>query len=460
MSLLPSLLLVIIIAVTVLFLNFQAKAERMDEAEDRLHRHLFSNYSKYVRPNENGEPIFYHFGVGLATLHDVDEKQQILKTGGWTVQEWNDNRLQWDPATFNGIYDILVPTEWLWVPSIKIDGIEREQSYLSKSEKASVKYDGMVVHSPGDKFKTSCTLDISLFPFDKQNCELLFYSPYLPNEILTIRAMDGVILRKYNGHVAWDLVNTSSIVRDIFVTEDENVTKTWRSVHYVLHLQRRPLYYIVNIILPSIVQSGLSLFVFWLPCDAGEKLSFSVSILISTSVFSVMVMDIMPVTSEAIPLIMQLIYFNFLIVAVSIVLSIFVLRFHYRPRNKIPMNSTVRRIFLQVLPPYLGLKSFHPKNGVMNDSPPNKNINIEILDVVNEHADEGLNTATGEISESNSVSGMRTTNIQDNSSKELSVTYEEPLSSWKYVALVLDRICFVSLSILYVIGIASILLQA
>ncbi|XP_070540104.1 acetylcholine receptor subunit alpha-type unc-63-like [Ptychodera flava] len=459
----PLASLVLPIIIVILVPKFQANAERMDEAEDRLHRQLFNNYSKYVRPNENGEPVLYYFGVGLSILFDVDEKQQILKTGGWTQQEWNDSRLRWDPASFNRIYDTIIPTEWIWSPVMSINGIRKEQSYLSETETVRLTYDGTVRHFPGDKFETPCTLDIRLFPFDKQKCQLVFSSWYLPNHALKITAMDEIMLPSYQQHVEWDLVSTSSIVRDT-ISRDGNATSKKRSIIYVIHLQRRPLYYIVNIILPSIVQSGISLFVFWLPCDAGEKLSFSVSILISTSIFSVMVADIMPVTSETIPLIMQLLYFNFMVVAVSIVLSILVLRVHYRPQNNSAMTSNVRRIFLQVLPPYIGLKRYHQENGIihpMKDITPHQNTNLEIFDVKDEHSDEDLSTTVGGKSESmcNIVADTKTTNVKVTSEEKVS-TNEEPLSPWKHLALVLDRICFVSLSITYFIGIASILLQA
>ena len=74
-------------------------------------------------------------------------------------------------------------------------------------------------------------------------------------------------------------------------------------VYFVLHLKRKALYYIMNIVVPSIVLSVLVLLVLWLPPESGERISMGVTLLLSFTVFLMMVAENVPHTSDAVPLI-------------------------------------------------------------------------------------------------------------------------------------------------------------
>ena len=69
-----------------------------------------------------------------------------------------------------------------------------------------------------------------------------------------------------------------------------------------MHLKRKPLFYVLNIILPCVMLSILQLMVFLVPPSAGEKVSLGVTVLLSFTVFLLMVSDNMPQTSLYIPL--------------------------------------------------------------------------------------------------------------------------------------------------------------
>jgi nicotinic acetylcholine receptor len=56
-------------------------------------------------------------------------------------------------------------------------------------------------------------------------------------------------------------------------------------ITYEIHLRRKTLFYTVNLIFPSVGISFLTALVFYLPSDSGEKISLCISILISLTVF-------------------------------------------------------------------------------------------------------------------------------------------------------------------------------
>lgn len=74
-------------------------------------------------------------------------------------------------------------------------------------------------------------------------------------------------------------------------------------VTFTLHLTRRYKFYMMNIVLPCLMLSSLIMIGFFLPPEAGEKISLGISVLLAFTVFLLMIADNIPRTSLAIPLI-------------------------------------------------------------------------------------------------------------------------------------------------------------
>ena len=74
-------------------------------------------------------------------------------------------------------------------------------------------------------------------------------------------------------------------------------------VTFYLVIQRQYLYYFFNLVMPCVLITAISLLVFCLPPESGEKISLGITVLLSLCVFLLMVSERMPATSETIPLI-------------------------------------------------------------------------------------------------------------------------------------------------------------
>ena len=69
-------------------------------------------------------------------------------------------------------------------------------------------------------------------------------------------------------------------------------------LQFWIRLRRRPFFYVLNIIIPTIVLAVLSALTFIVPTDSGEQLSLGVSILLAFSVFMLILSENTPQTSE------------------------------------------------------------------------------------------------------------------------------------------------------------------
>ena len=103
-------------------------------------------------------------------------------------------------------------------------------------------------------------------------------------------------LTDYEKSGTWDVVD----VPGVFVYDEKE--DLWRA-EYTIVMRRKTLFYAVNLILPCVLISVLSMVVFYLPATAGEKITMSVSIFLALIVFlQVLVTSMLPPSSLSLPL--------------------------------------------------------------------------------------------------------------------------------------------------------------
>ena len=83
--------------------------------------------------------------------------------------------------------------------------------------------------------------------------------------------------------------------------------EAYHDIKFYFHIRRRTLYYTYNVIIPCIMLSALTCLTFYLPTESGEKVSLGLTVLLSFSVFMLLIAESMPATSEFIPLIGEMI---------------------------------------------------------------------------------------------------------------------------------------------------------
>ena len=93
---------------------------------------------------------------------------------------------------------------------------------------------------------------------------------------------------------------------------------TETDITFYITIRRKTLFYTVNLILPTVLISFLCVLVFYLPAEAGEKVTLGISILLSLVVFLLLVSKILPPTSLVLPLIAKYLLFTFIMNTLSI----------------------------------------------------------------------------------------------------------------------------------------------
>ncbi|XP_075256323.1 neuronal acetylcholine receptor subunit alpha-9-like [Convolutriloba macropyga] len=150
----------------------------------------------------------------------------------------------------------------------------------------------------------ACSINVLYFPNDRQECSLTIGSWYYTAEYIQIAFSNpaaGEIqssdLSLTKVHDEWEIV---SLVGQM-ITADYAQWGNYSELSYKLKLSRKPLFYHINFILPTIVIGLLGTCMFFIPITSGEKVSFGITLLLALTVNQLIVSEKLPVTSENLP---------------------------------------------------------------------------------------------------------------------------------------------------------------
>ncbi|KAK2151150.1 hypothetical protein LSH36_374g03043 [Paralvinella palmiformis] len=288
--------------------------------------------------------------------HDCLNEEQLIRM----FTEWLDYKLAWDPTEY-GLVDILyVPSEEIWLPDIVLYNNADGNYEVTLKTKATLSPDGKVKWEPPAIYKSSCTMNVKFFPFDEQECEMKFgswtYDGYqvdlqhilqVPGTNDTDTIERGVDVHDFYRSVEWYLMAVPAKKnRRFYACCDE----PYPDITFNITIRRKTLFHTVNLIIPCVAISFLTVLVFYLPSDSGEKVALCISILLSLTVFFLLLAEIIPPTSLVVPLIGKYLLFTMILVTLSIIVTVIVLNVHFRGPSTHTMSPWVRKVFLNVLP--------------------------------------------------------------------------------------------------------------
>ncbi|XP_067641742.1 acetylcholine receptor subunit alpha-like isoform X1 [Eurosta solidaginis] len=346
-----------------LVLSFITSSTSNPDAK-RLYDDLLSNYNKLVRPVVNvTDAVTVRIKLKLSQLIDVNLKNQIMTTNLWVEQTWYDYKLQWEPKEYGGVEMLHVPSDHIWRPDIVLYNNADGNFEVTLATKATLNYTGRVEWRPPAIYKSSCEIDVEYFPFDEQTCVMKFGSWTYDGFQVDLRHIDelngtnvvevGVDLSEFYTSVEWDILEVPAVRNEKFYTCCD---EPYLDITFNITMRRKTLFYTVNLIIPCMGISFLTILVFYLPSDSGEKVSLSISILLSLTVFFLLLAEIIPPTSLVVPLLGKFVLFTMILDTFSICVTVVVLNIHFRSPQTHVMAPWVRTVFINQLPRFLVIR--------------------------------------------------------------------------------------------------------
>ncbi|KAL3870000.1 hypothetical protein ACJMK2_042617 [Sinanodonta woodiana] len=266
----------------------------------------------------------------LYSLGDFDSVNGQIKIAGALSMSWTDDIPDFllNLSLFGVENSYLWPSDKIWTPDIvllnAVDTTEKlgSSTYMVRITPKSSSKSFTVLWKPRVVVRASCSPDVTYFPFDRQICSFT-YTPwnYLASEVTLGFNVFPWDISSYAENGAWALIETKT----------ESYIKNSRSYNkYTITIERRYMFYAFNIIIPTLLLSAVTGFVFILPAEAGGRVGFSITCFLTFAVLLQTFMGFIPESSF--PLSLMIVYLALMMIcgAVINIIVILILRLYYK----------------------------------------------------------------------------------------------------------------------------------
>ncbi|XP_046574945.1 neuronal acetylcholine receptor subunit alpha-7-like [Haliotis rubra] len=313
----------------------------------QLKKEIFNGYDVYIRPVHNQtESVKVDMRFVLYNIAYLDLKIQELKWNGFLSLRWYDRLLSWNASLYGGLDFITVPQTKIWRPDYVVNNAVSQKKNLGTPDTlVIIESSGLVTWEPGMISETSCKIDIRKYPFDTQTCSFVF-SPWMTTSrfLNTTSRLNRIDMSRFVPHGEFTTGESSvhfDQIDEVFA-DDASVTIT-----YTLVLNRRPSFYWMVMIFPMASFPLLSPVSFLVPVESGEKITLSITVVLSYLVFIGSINDAMPKLSDTVSLIVVYASVQTLISMLTVVANGIIICIHKLPPDfqvTVPVFKTSRRL--------------------------------------------------------------------------------------------------------------------
>ncbi|CAJ0591570.1 unnamed protein product [Cylicocyclus nassatus] len=215
---------------------------------------------------------------------------------------WIDEFLQWNPSSYEGAREIFLSSSDIWIPefslyySLNFNDVVKLQS----NNDVRVNHTGHVRYYIPFSSESLCKLDVKFFPFDTQQCQLLFGSWAHSNDSIKYSLYSPKLsLIDFYDNQEWELDTVRSTVKsDGFLYDYLDPPLFWEMIIIDLVVERQSFYYVFNLVIPSTIITLVAVIGFHTPSTSGRmrdaKFRLGIMTLMSMSVILLAIVEDMP----------------------------------------------------------------------------------------------------------------------------------------------------------------------
>ncbi|XP_039472710.1 5-hydroxytryptamine receptor 3A-like [Oreochromis aureus] len=239
----------------------------------------------------------------IFAILDVRETDQTFISYIWVYLRWDNEHIWWDPDEFCGLDHILVPTKLLWMPDLTIEEMT-EKDKASPSPYLNIRNYGWVEFRNDQVVLSTCKMHVYKFPFDIQSCNLSVKSiMHSDKEILLFYQENSTLISEWSREVMHTQYEWLFISMSVTNKTVNHFGFNQTTIIYTITMKRRSVLYIANFLLPVLFFLFLDLASFLIADSGGEKLGFKITVLLAVTVMQLILNEILPCSSNKVPLI-------------------------------------------------------------------------------------------------------------------------------------------------------------
>ncbi|KAJ8319412.1 LOW QUALITY PROTEIN: hypothetical protein KUTeg_004503 [Tegillarca granosa] len=306
----------------------------VEQAQQALSK-LLRNYSTEIRPVLNqSNTLYINTRLEFLTINHFEEIIRKFRI--------RMNVLRWKPEDYGGLQSLTLSPFLLWIPKLTITPVtEITDMFDDENSKLRVSFDGNITFWKPGVIKTTCTPDVTYFPFDIQMCDFRFSLIGYNSQEISLTADSNEISTT---HLRMNGMWSKRLLLRVQSTSPFINNQEIPYVLYKFKLERKSQFFTISLVVPAILLCLSIPFVFLLSVESGERISFAMSMFLSFTVFISITYGFMPRRSEPMSFLMVLFTFSFFVSAVIIFATLKVISIYHRDESY-PINAIFKYLY-------------------------------------------------------------------------------------------------------------------
>ncbi|CAC5413832.1 unnamed protein product [Mytilus coruscus] len=207
-------------------------------------------------------------------------------------------------------------------------------SSLGDDTTVRIRYDGEIRWEVPAILSTSCDMDVTIFPFDSQTCDIELACWGFHTDAVNLTFLKtNLDLEDYSINGEWNIVSTSQHTSEL--TEEGLV---YSELLFRIVFERLSNYYVTSVIIPVIITAVLTSVTFILPVESGEKVGYILTVLLALAVLLTLFTDSMPTTSKHTSVLVVFLTVTLGMASFVIIVTILIIRLYHEPEDYIAPN--------------------------------------------------------------------------------------------------------------------------
>lgn len=285
---------------------------------------LLTNYNSNLRPGaDQSQTTDIAVNLFFVGLQEFSETTGLFSARLFFMISWTDERLAWTPASHNGVSSMQFSQDSIWTPQLILTNpYSNSKDFGGDKLLLTVTPNGVVRWSTLEVMESTCMVDITKFPYDRQSCAMTF--AFLGYSSQQVSFKDSSLsMSNMDKNSLWEISDQAELSRTSTNTRDLLTAR--------FSFSRKSDPYTINIIFPMVAIAFLHITVFFLPADSGERIGFSTTIILSITVYQTIVSDSLPnSTLPSLAYILYKLFADFLISIIVHTLVVVSLSFYLR----------------------------------------------------------------------------------------------------------------------------------
>ncbi|XP_044729462.1 uncharacterized protein LOC123292814 [Chrysoperla carnea] len=392
-----------------------------------LRKTLFCNYDTSLIAKRDKNKNATKINVGFTfNYFDFNQWDNTVTIAHWLVLRWTDDHLTWNPDLFDGIKEINVNVDELWMPDLTI--YNPSGMYNSEITHPSINCDlqhtGFIVCVIPNSYYTLCKSNHLNFPYDEHECTLRFGSLLYTkkNVEFKIPKMQGYLGTLNNKNLEWKVINATGKIKERHI----DLNDTMQEIAYTFRFARHATVLEATLIVPMLVLIVFTILPFFLSPIENERFTLIIFNIFAHITIFYQIPWTIPHSGDTTPLIVSF-YRDSLIISILVLFESAIVCWFDKKSTQIPDSlAPLFQIILQ------------HKNWILLTVPGEKHVESE---------EESENVTSNGVDESD----LKTESLDGPIHVTIPIKPSSGAQDWHILRLFLDRLFICIILFLYII---------